>query len=123
MRKILIVDDDEEILKLTAAMVKIVLKKQCLISEASSKQGGEEILRVERPDVLITDFNLGDGFGTELIQLALESNPACIAILMSGGLDITEAAQKAVELKLKNFLSKPFGLDQIRAMFAINQML
>jgi len=95
-------------------MVRQAFGEYHTLLEAVSKETAEAILHQQRPDVVITDFNLGDGVGTDVAKVAMSQNPQCRIIFMSGDSSVAEAATAATDLRIKAFLLKPFDLAQFK---------
>ncbi|MDB5326199.1 MAG: uncharacterized protein JWM57_1768 [Phycisphaerales bacterium] len=83
-------------------------------------KSGEEALRLcesRVPDVLLLDLNLPGRSGLETCQALRELGVAAAAIVLTGYGDLA-AAQRAIELGVVAFLTKPFRLGELEKALA-----
>lgn len=109
-KKILVVDDETSIADLLAALLgafhptwevqtaNTAATAACILEEVGDKE----------LDCLITDYNLKDGVGTELIEVARRRHLPAKLILMSGA-DEETARQTGKTVGIDGFLKKPFA--------------
>jgi len=79
-KKVLIVDDEADFGFL---MKEFFLKKDCEVFVANSIATGLGLLQQERPDYLLLDNNLPDGFGWSKTEFILTNYPKTNLILIS----------------------------------------
>src|SRR5574339_324677 len=110
--RVLVVDDEpdiRELLELTLAKMGLGVDAVGSIAEA------KERLKAERYELCLTDMRLGDGEGLELVRhiagLAVDLPVAVITAY--GSADNAVAALKAGAF---DYVSKPVGLEQLRAL-------
>ncbi len=109
-KKILIIDDD-----------KIILDSLCefLTLEGFQTSGAETFksalakLEQEHYALVITDVNLPDGDGLELLDIIRENHPQTVAIVITGYGTI-ESAVKAIKQGAYEYLTKPIVDDELR---------
>jgi DNA-binding NtrC family response regulator len=65
-------------------------------------------------DLIVTDHNMSDGSGLDLVRAARRLRPDVPVVLMSGYLN-EGVLRDAVELGVGVFLSKPFSVAQLTA--------
>jgi two-component system response regulator PilR (NtrC family) len=110
--QVLVVDDDpdiRELLELT--LTKMGLGVQAVGSIADAK----ERLKAERYDLCLTDMRLGDGEGLELVRhIAASAADLPVAVITAHG--STENAVAALKAGAFDYVSKPVGLEQLRAL-------
>jgi len=71
---------------------------------------------------MITDYELGDGKGTELIETARAKVDGGGSIIMiSGSLEIAELDQLAEHYRLAGCFPKPFNLEKL--LSSVNEAL
>lgn len=108
MKKILVVDDDAEVLETIQLILEIGGYK------VSPLNNGYEVLkRIEqfKPDLIILDISLGDIDGRELCeQLKATDKYSKIPILLISGL-YNQEDFKMLNYGQDDFLSKPFKMD------------
>lgn len=114
--KILIVDDEMDILELMAE--EFTLKGH----EVSLAQSGNEavtILKVKQFDVVVSDFKMPNGNGMMILEFVNSLNPRPVFYFVSGQADISVA--ECIRAGAREFFSKPFDLDQL--VFKVEQSL
>jgi len=74
-------------------------------------------------DLVLSDMEIGDGSGLDVLQLARQAHPEPCVVLMSGNPD-PETVQTALESGAARFLSKPLTLGALldAVKLAQNQM-
>ena len=108
--KVLVVDDDENIL---AAFAEFLKGENCEMVQASSAEEAEEILRQRRIDVLVTDIRLKLKSGVTLFMEVKQEEHTLPVIVVSGYPDqISEAEVKI--LGAAYYFVKPLELNQLR---------
>jgi nitrogen-specific signal transduction histidine kinase/ActR/RegA family two-component response regulator len=112
--RVLVVDDDEAVLR---SLVRALLRRGLAVREARSFTEAVDALAVEEPDLLVTDVNLGDGNGLDLLRLASARTPRLSTLVISGALD-AETAQVGLAGTLATFLAKPFNVAAFSAAVA-----
>jgi DNA-binding response OmpR family regulator len=118
--KILIVDDD---LDLANAMQAILESQDYTVVTASDKAGGMELVRTEKPDLLILDVIMStwsDGFDMAR-ELKSQSELKDVPILMltgvrdKTGIDFKSSAGDPTWLPVEGFLDKPVESETLLA--------
>src|SRR5574339_346667 len=110
--RVLVVDDEpdiRELLELTLAKMGLGVDAVGSIAEA------KERLKAERYELCLTDMRLGDGEGLELVRhiAGLAADLPVAVITAYGSADNAVAALKAGAF---DYVSKPVGLEQLRAL-------
>jgi len=109
--KVVIVDDEPEVLTMAAKMV----KKNFSEYEVAPFGKPEGALDYSA-DILLTDYNLHASMtGLDLIKKYKANSPKTHCILMSGGEDTEEAKKYAAEFGI-DFLHKPFAMEELVGM-------
>jgi two-component system, NarL family, response regulator DevR len=103
---ILIVDDDAIIRRLIRRMVALAYPAVG-IQEAATVAQARHLLEAAQPQVVITDFELPDGTGLDVLARARALQPTLPVYMMSGD---TQAAALAAEAGAAAFLPKPLDL-------------
>lgn len=108
MKKILIVDDEEEIRRLVAATLP---KLDCQVLSANSGESAVEISKAEKPDLIMMDIRMPgpiDGLqATRLIKRDPETQSCFIIMLTSLGDDLDK--QRGFEAGADDYFVKPFS--------------
>jgi two-component system response regulator PilR (NtrC family) len=110
--QVLVVDDEpdiRELLELTLARMGLAVHCAGSIAEA------KERLKSERYDLCLTDMRLEDGEGLELVRhIATLSADLPVAVITAYG--SAENAVAALKAGAFDYVSKPVGLEQLRAL-------
>ncbi len=107
--RILIVDDDETIRKVTSAVLE---EKGYLVETA---ENGEEALRKTEEkfyNLALIDFRLPDIPGTELLTRMKETKPRMVKIIITGFPSLQNAIG-AVNKNADSYLIKPVKIDEL----------
>ncbi len=108
--KLLVVDDENGILE----EVKGYFEEEGFqVFTADSGEEGIQILKREKPDVLLVDMKLPDMSGLLVLKVAKESSPLTKVIVNTGYVDQVMIDQ-AEELGRDVFLQKPFDLMSLK---------
>jgi two-component system response regulator PilR (NtrC family) len=110
--QVLVVDDEPDIREL----LELTLLKMGLgVTSAGSVGEAKERLKDERYDLCLTDMRLPDGEGLELVRyIASLSADLPVAVITAHG--SAENAVAALKAGAFDYVSKPVGLDQLRAL-------
>ena len=110
--QVLVVDDEPDIRELLEiTLVRMGLGVQSVGSIVEAK----ERLKAERFELCLTDMRLGDGEGLELVRhIAALANDTPVAVITAYG--SAENAVAALKAGAFDYVSKPVGLDQLRAL-------
>lgn len=111
-RRVLVVDDHDEVRRLTA---RILSRAGHRVHTADSAESALEIAaRVPRLDVLVSDVVMPGMRGPELAEQLAERNPHLRVMLMTGYADPEELARTDGRLSV---LRKPFRPDELLLQF------
>jgi len=112
MEKILIIDDNRLILK----YLKESISKMGYESiEAESGEAGLEMLETEKPNLVITDFQMPGGMdGLEVLTRIRQSNTTLPVILLTGFGDVVLTI-KSIQLGAFDYLEKPVDLIKLKS--------
>lgn len=101
--RILVVDDDA----MTAEyLMRVLVSEGFDVQTEGSVAGAQRVLRDSPPHILLTDLNLPDGSGAELLRSARQSGIA--SVVLSGCSDLDNGSTH--ELADRN-LAKPIDLE------------
>ena len=108
MAKILIIDDEENILK---SLKSALDRRQHEADTAASYAEGLE--KSKSPfDIIFLDIMLGDGNGIDLLKHILSRNRQQIIVMISGHADI-DMAVSAIRAGAYDFIEKPVSLSEV----------
>ena len=112
MKKILVVDDERDML---VSMEKILSQREDFdITLLSRSQDAIERVKSERFDLIITDLRMKDVSGIDILRSALSQFPNSIVIVISGYGTI-EASVEAMQEGAYDFIEKPFTSKKLFA--------
>lgn len=107
--KILVVDDEEDIRKVLS---RSLLAEGCDCVTAESGYDAISIIPKFKPEVVITDYQMPNMNGIELLKFIHEQFGGTRVILLTGHADL-EIAIDAVNLGAYAFFRKPLDLDEV----------
>ncbi len=102
--KILVVDDDPDILKIVSAFLEL---EHFQIYKAESVKKAKEIFYTQQPDLIILDIMLPDESGLEWLKELKQSNPLVPVLLLTAKSSISDKII-GFELGADDYLAKPF---------------
>ncbi len=113
MFKILIVDDDIEVLRSLGNTFTTTLKGYLILTATTANQG-LNLIKEQKPDIIIMDVRLGPASGMDLLEdysnYIQDYHPRLIVIT---AYDDEEAKKKAEKLHVDAFLLKPFSKENL----------
>lgn len=119
-QKILVVDDDEHILRSLSQYLEL---EDFNVVSASSGPEALKLFQQERPDLLVLDVMMPGMDGFQVLE-TLRKNPetASVPVLMLTARDQHNDILKGYQMGATSYLVKPFNLDElvdaIREVFA-----
>lgn len=102
--KILVVDDEEEICQLTKSFL---AKKNYLVLTANSQAQAIELVKNEKPHLILLDMLLGDTSGLDVLRKIKEIDKS-VKVIMVTALDDAGATSQAKSLGAEDYITKPF---------------
>jgi len=109
-KHILVVDDEESIRELLAEYLNSCGYE---VTCAASGQEALSYYKSNRFDVIVSDLMMSPIDGMELLGEIKKFDPDAVFIMITGFPSI-ESALEAVKKGAKDFISKPFNIDEIR---------
>lgn len=109
MNKILVIDDDLDICQL---LRRFLTKHGYSVLVAGSGKDGLDLLEKENPDLVMTDFRLGDMDGVEVLTRLREKIPHLPVIVITGYSDIRNAVN-VMKLGALDYITKPLLPEEI----------
>lgn len=104
---ILVVEDDPTLLALVSGILK---DEGYNVVEASNGQVGLQLLAMQKPDLVLLDWNMPVMNGRNFVEQASELFPDVPIVVMTATYKIEALVQ---ELPVAGLLSKPFDLDTL----------
>jgi len=112
MWRVVIADDEPKIRKGLKNFVKWSEYDMEVVGEAEDGEIAHELAVKLKPDIMLVDINMPFLNGLDLIEKLKESLPSCIIIIVTGH-DEFAYAQKALKLKVFDYLLKPVRKEQM----------
>jgi two-component system response regulator AtoC len=114
---IVIIEDDEGV---RYALAKSLEQHDCDVRAAATAGEGLAHLQEKAADLVLLDYRLPDADGLQLLETIRRQWPDLPVIMMTGVANVATAVQ-AMHLGAYDYVSKPFGLDQM--LFVVNKAL
>jgi two-component system response regulator PilR (NtrC family) len=112
--RILVVDDEESIREFLEIMLK---KENYEVTTAEDGLRAKEILSKKSFDMIISDMQMPNLTGIELLKYVKESYPD-IVFMMITAFGTTETAVDAMKMGAYDYVTKPFKIDEVRLNIA-----
>jgi diguanylate cyclase (GGDEF)-like protein len=110
MAHVLLVDDEELIRKVYSAFLE---EAQHTVVTAASVRGALAALEGERFDLVVTDLELGDGEGLEIVEHCKVRFPG-LSVIIATALDTLAPAIRAAKAGAADYLIKPFPSEALQ---------
>ena len=110
MKRILVIDDEQDMLESLQKILSFRDEFECTFLNDSYK--AKSLLSEDRFDLVITDLNMPNVSGIEIVQSALENNPNTKVIIVSGYGSI-ESSVNAIKVGAFDFIEKPFTSSKL----------
>src|SRR5215470_17378084 len=107
--KVLVIDDDPAMLGLAKFHL---LEKSYEVVTASTGEEGIQLVRKTGFDLVLTDFNLPDLDGIELVKLIKEASPETEIIMITGYGSVSRAVE-AIRAGAFYYIEKPIEFDEL----------
>jgi two-component system response regulator YesN len=123
MWKVVIIDDDRQVLQGMKASIPWETIGAVWAGEAMDGEQGLDIIEAAQPDIVLTDIYMPVMNGLDMIEELQRRNFQGKIIILSGYNDF-EYARKALRMNVEDYLSKPVTLLTLRNVFetAIQQL-
>jgi DNA-binding NtrC family response regulator len=109
--KILIVDDEENIL---SALKRLFRNEDYEILTAQSGEEALSTLEQQPVDLIISDLKMPNMNGIEFLAKAKEMNPGALRIMLTGHADLKSVIQAIDRGEVYRFLLKPWNNDELK---------
>lgn len=109
MATVLVVDDEPEI---RASLSGVLRDEGLRVVEAADGRDALDLLRSERPELVLLDVWMPEMDGIELLRI-LREEPCRPEVIMISGHGNIETAVRATKLGAFDFIEKPFSIDAV----------
>jgi two-component system, OmpR family, response regulator len=107
-KKVLIIEDEGDM----CLLLNILLEgKEMKLDHVKTLAKAEAYLKESKPDVILLDNKLPDGFGVDFVQVIKKNYPS-VKVVMISGFDAS-VGDVAIENGADRFLTKPFTKEQL----------
>ncbi|MDD5765996.1 MAG: response regulator [Candidatus Marinimicrobia bacterium] len=106
MRKILIVDDEYDIVEL---LEDLLLQKGYVVEKAYNRKQAEAAIETFQPELMLLDIKLPDGDGIDFLKQIKKDTPK-IDVIMVTGLSDRDIALEALKNGAVDYICKPIDL-------------
>ncbi|SIQ33448.1 response regulator transcription factor [Halanaerobium kushneri] len=114
MLKVIIIDDEPWAREVIKSLGRWEKYKLDIVGEAVDGQNGLQLIKKERPDIVITDMRMPALDGPELLKTIAEKFPEIKIIVMSG-YDDFEYMQQAIRSQAVEYLLKPINGEELNS--------
>ncbi len=120
MARILVIDDEQV---LRRSVVEILEREGHEVLDAADGKVGMQLLREQRPDLVISDLFMPEMDGVELLRQLRRESPELKVVVMSGGAydGQIQLLDVATGLGAAAVLRKPFELEELVSV--VNEVL
>jgi len=115
-KKVLIIDDDQQILDILKNFVKL---NDCSVDVESTAEKGLAMVRTGEFDIVILDIMLPDLDGIEVLKRIQRISPNLPVIMITGG-NNDERAKECLKSGAVDFIAKPFDFEYLRTSMLVN---
>jgi DNA-binding NtrC family response regulator len=112
MSRVLIVDDETNARRILSAILR---GQGCRVVEAEGVKSALESLESSQFDLVITDQNMRDGKGLEILAACRDADPA-LPVVMLTAFATVDLAVEALRGGAFDFLTKPYAPEVVRAV-------
>ena len=109
--KVLIVDDDSAVRQL---LEDVLLAEGFAVAEAATGEGLVDLVRQERPDIVVLDQVMEPISGLDALE-ALRGSGIHVPVLMLTATPAEQMLEMAVEIGADDYLTKPFSVPVLLA--------
>lgn len=106
---VLVIEDDESVQNLLEDSLSLAGFE---VSKATSAEDAQELLKVIKPDIIVSDINLPEDSGFELLERLRSGNNQTPFIALTARTDKFDIAQ-GFKTGADDYITKPFGLEEL----------
>lgn len=108
--RVVAIDDDEQHLKLIST---ILSRERVSVLRASSPQEGLDLVRKQKPHLVLVDLLMPGMSGMEVLEKITEFDPGIDVVLVTGQYS-TESAVEAIQKGAADYLTKPLDIGKLQ---------
>src|SRR5215467_7861487 len=108
--RVVVIDDDEQHLKLVATLIS---QEQVSVFTSSDALAGFELVQAHHPQLVIVDLVMPGIGGLEVLEKIIEFDPAIEVVLLTGHYS-SESAVEAIQKGACDYLTKPVQSEKLQ---------
>ncbi len=112
--KILVVDDEEDVLELLKMTLESADQFDCRVFTGKDGFTGLETIKEVDIDLVISDYRMEDMDGVEFLKKVKEDYPDIIRMMITGYSELDLAKKAINEAQVYNYIEKPWDNEDIR---------
>lgn len=112
MYRLVVIDDEYIVVEAVKAMITRLALNYEVVGYACDGVHGLEVVRQEKPDMVLTDIRMPGLDGLSLIEEAKEFCPDTIFVVISGYTEF-EYARRALSMGVKDYIDKPISMEKL----------
>ena len=116
MKKLVIVDDESIVIQGINAIIERLNLDVELVNSATNGLEGRDVIREEKPDIVITDIRMPGLDGLSMIEELKPDLENTHFVVISGYTDFVYTKQ-AIQLKVVDYIDKPITIDKVKSVF------
>lgn len=109
---VLFIDDEGSILK---AVRRLLRREPCRVLTASRRSEALEIIDREHPQVVVSDQQMPEGSGVDLLQAVRQRQPDAVRILLTGYAEGEVIAEALNRGDIHQLVPKPWDNEELKA--------
>ena len=117
-KKILIIDDDQQIVDMLKAFLE---SEDYTVTSALTAEKGLAFSRKESFNLILLDVMLPDGNGLTVLNNLMKTSSNVPVIMITGGSDI-ETAEKCLQSGAVDYITKPFDFEYLKTTIIANML-
>ncbi|HEV8361007.1 MAG TPA: response regulator [Candidatus Thermoplasmatota archaeon] len=112
--RILLVDDEPEVLEALYLTLNRAKQFQCEVRKAGGGPEALELLGKQPAQLVLADFRMPKMTGVELLKAVRERWPETVRCLITGYSDVEIAMQAMEQARIHYYVQKPWNNDELR---------
>lgn len=108
--RVVAIDDDVQHLKFIST---VLSSDQVVVSTVADPHAGLDVVRKERPHLVLVDLMMPGATGIELLEKILQFDPSPEVVLLTGQYS-TESAVEAIQKGAADYLTKPVDVEKLQ---------
>lgn len=118
---IVVVDDEFIILESLKIQLSRFLSEDVILEYASSGTEALDIINEYQTNnhsiqLLVSDYNLDDMKGTDIVKYLHDKFPASKKVILTGQSDLVSIQNQTKEIEIDNFIPKPWNYEELKSI-------